>query len=142
MMTWHGRYVRGWNGWGRVTERRDIHRVSEHDAQVALFEWAAHVPELEWMFAIPNGTRTSMGIARRMKAEGVKKGISDICLPLPRGGSCGLFIEMKSGTGSASPEQKAFITAMREAGYLAYICRGFDAARAVILQYLDMGDND
>jgi len=125
-----------------VTERRDVYRVSEHDAQVALFEWAAHVPELEWMFAIPNGTRTSMDIARRMKAEGVKKGVSDICLPLPRGGSHGLYIEMKSDTGSASPEQKAFITAMREAGYSAYICKGFDAARAVILQYLDMGDND
>jgi len=63
-------------------------------------------------------------------------------LPLPRGGSCGLFIEMKSDTGSVSPEQKAFIAAMREIGYSAYICRGFDAARAVILQYLDMGDND
>lgn len=125
-----------------MTERRDVYRVSEHDAQVALFEWAAHVPELEWMFAIPNGTRTSMDIARRMKAEGVKKGVSDICLPLPRGGSHGLYIEMKSDTGSASPEQKAFITAMREAGYSAYICKGFDAARAVILQYLDMGDND
>ena len=125
-----------------MTERRDVYSVSEHDAQVALFEWAAHVPELEWMFAIPNGTRTSMDIARRMKAEGVKKGVSDICLPLPRGGSHGLYIEMKSDTGSASPEQKAFITAMREAGYSAYICKGFDAARAVILQYLDMGDND
>ena len=114
-------------------------KTLEHDAQVNLFQWAAYIPDLRWMFAIPNGTRTSMGIARRMKAEGVLKGAADIFLPLPRGGSCGLFIEMKSPTGGASPEQKAFIDAMREAGYSAYICRGFEAAQAVILQYLAMG---
>ena len=114
--------------------------VSEHDEQVCLFQWAALIPDLAWMFAIPNGTRTSMGIARRMKAEGVLKGAADIFLPLPRGGSHGLFIEMKSPTGGASPEQKAFIDAMREAGYSAYICKGFEAAQAVILQYLAMGD--
>jgi len=28
---------------------------------------------------------------------------------------------------------------MREAGYSAYICRGFEAAQAVITQYLAMG---
>ena len=114
-------------------------KTLEHDAQVNLFQWAAYIPDLRWMFAIPNGTRTSMGIARRMKAEGVLKGAADIFLPLPRGGSHGLFIEMKSATGSASREQKAFIAAMREAGYSAYICRGFEAAQAVILQYLAMG---
>lgn len=113
--------------------------ADEHGEQVALFQWAAHVPELAWMFAVPNGTRTSISIARRMKAEGVRKGVADIFLPLPRGGSHGLFIEMKAAKGSASPEQRAFIEAMREAGYSAYICKGFEAARAVIECYLAMG---
>lgn len=119
-----------------MTERRAVYKVSEHDEQVALFEWAATVPELQWMFAIPNGTRTSIGIARRMKAEGVRKGVSDILVPVARGGFHGLFVEMKSATGAATPEQREFIAAMRMAGYAAQICNGFEQAKCIIELYL------
>lgn len=119
-----------------MSERRAVYKVSEHDEQVALFQWAVTVPELQWMFAIPNGTRTSIGIARRMKAEGVRKGVADIFVPVARGGFHGLFIEMKSETGSATPEQREFVAAMRMAGYAAQICNGFDNARYIITLYL------
>lgn len=118
-----------------------IRFASEHEEQVALFEWAAGIPELRWMFAIPNGTRTTPGIARRMKAEGVLKGVSDIFLPLPRNGHAGLFIEMKAARGSATPEQREFIEAMRDAGYAAFVCHGFDKAKQVITEYLQGGGN-
>ena len=64
--------------------------MSEHDEQVALFQWMrlheAQYPELKFAFAIPNGTRTTPRVAARMKAEGVLKGVSDIFLPCARGG--------------------------------------------------------
>lgn len=108
---------------------------------MTLVQWAATVPELRWMFAVPNGTRTTPSIAKRMKAEGVLKGVSDIFLPLPRHGYHGLFIEMKSMTGSATPEQREFIEAMRDAGYAAFVCHGYDKAKQTIIEYLQGGGN-
>lgn len=120
-----------------MTERSSAYRVSEHDEQAALFEWAALIPELRWMHAIPNGGARHPAVAGKLKAEGVKRGVADIFLPLPRGGAHGLYIELKAGKGRATAEQDEFIDAMRAAGYSAYICRGFEAARAVIEMYLE-----
>jgi len=55
----------------------------------------AKVPELEWFHAIHNqghGDKVRGGMA---KAEGVRKGIADTFLPVPRGNWHGLYIEMK-----------------------------------------------
>jgi len=43
--------------------------------------------------------------AQKLKKEGVKRGIPDIFLPCARGGSHGLFIEMKARDGKVSEEQ-------------------------------------
>ena len=112
----------------------------EHDEQVALFQWAAleagiH-PELELMYAVPNGTRTTMGIARKMKAEGVKKGVPDICLPVSRRGFHGLYIEMKMPGNYPTPEQKGWLKALLEQGYLATDCHGWIEAKELIETYL------
>ena len=115
--------------------------MSEHDEQCALFQWAAiaasDYPALRMMFAIPNGTRTTPRVAAKMKAEGVLKGASDIFLPVASGDRHGMFIEMKTATGRMSPEQKAFQAAMREAGYHAITCRGWEEAAAEIVRYLE-----
>src|SRR5262245_32523350 len=76
---------------------------SEHAEQVALFMWAwdhrDEFPELQSMFAIPNGSERAKPVAARLKAEGVKAGVSDVFLPLPivhnSGMYAGLWIEMK-----------------------------------------------
>lgn len=56
---------------------------SEHDAQVAIFTWArmseTRLPALQLLFAVPNGARVSIGHARKLKAEGLKAGVPDIC---------------------------------------------------------------
>lgn len=61
---------------------------SEHEEQVALFEWAAwherQYPELALMFAIPNGGQRHIVVAKKLKDEGVKAGVPDIFLPEPR----------------------------------------------------------
>lgn len=114
--------------------------MSEHEDQQALFHWisiaARDYPELKNAFAIPNGTRTTPRVAARMKAEGVLKGVSDIFLPVARGGKHGMFIEMKTGKGRLSPEQSAFLEAMNAAGYHAVMCRGWEQAAETILEYL------
>ncbi len=115
-------------------------RNSEHAEQVALFKWAefaaARWPELTLMHAIPNGGHRSKITAARLKAEGVRAGVPDICLPVARGGWHGLYIEMKTRIGRQSKDQRRWVIALRAQTYRAEVCRGWVAARAVIEEYL------
>lgn len=113
---------------------------TEHAQQVALFAWAAlqfsQYPELKLMFAIPNGGERNKIVAAHLKAEGVKSGVPDIFLPVPRGTYHGLFIELKKVGGSAQASQKDFIAALQRNGYGACVCVGYEAAKDTILSYL------
>jgi hypothetical protein len=79
-----------------MTKRND----PEHQEQKAFFEFAAlHFkkhPELELIYAIPNGGHRHKAVAAKMKAEGVKDGVPDMCLPVARGPYHALYIEMKA----------------------------------------------
>ncbi len=118
---------------------------SEHEEQCLLFEWAAYMkhkhPELGLLFAIPNGGLRNMVVAIQLKAEGVKAGVPDICLPVARGGHHGLYIEMKRKEGSqARTGQREWIRALLNEGYLAVICKGADEAIKTICNYLEVND--
>lgn len=114
---------------------------TEHEEQCALFEWAAYQdgfwPELRLMHAIPNGGKRDKVTAARLKAEGVKPGVPDICLPVPRGDKHGLYIEMKRRKGgSVSADQLKWLDNLMRQGYECHVCRGCEEARSVILDYL------
>lgn len=114
--------------------------ATEHDHQVALFQWAARfqkaLPALAMLFAIPNGGARHIATARRLKAEGVKPGVPDLMMPVARGGHHGLFIELKAKGGRATPEQSGWLERLRAQGYCAAVCVGWDSARALIENYL------
>lgn len=113
----------------------------EGEEQATLFSWAKmktyFYPELEMMFHIPNGGKRSKTEAARFKAEGVKPGVPDICLPVPRGGYHGLYIELKRRRDSSTSEyQKEWIEKLRSQGYAAEVCKGWEAAAELIEKYL------
>jgi hypothetical protein len=113
----------------------------EENEQRWLFQWAADAvrrwPELALMHAIPNGGKRDRVTAAKLKGEGVKPGIPDIFLPVPRGGFHGLYIELKRTKGGRPSEaQKDMIPRLREQGYRVEICKGFNAAADVIERYL------
>lgn len=113
----------------------------ESQEQQAIFQWAGimenHVPELRLMYHIPNGGLRNKPVAVRLTAEGVRRGVPDMCLPVARQGYHGLYIELKRRKGgTVEPEQKEWIELLNAQGYKAEICRGFDEARAVIEEYL------
>jgi hypothetical protein len=100
--------------------------ISEHDEQSTLIQWAKftehELPELKLLHAIPNGGWRHKATAARLKREGLKPGIPDLCLPVPRGQWHGCYIEMKS-----------------------IVCKGFNQAVDAILAYLaldESGQND
>lgn len=110
---------------------------TEHQEQVQLFAWAAYRPELALLHAIPNGGKRDIRTAAMLKAEGVKPGVPDICLPVPKGGYHGLYIELKRRKGgTVSKEQEAWIRALTAEGYCCALCHGWEAARDEIMRYI------
>lgn len=110
---------------------------TEHEEQVQLFRWAANFRALDLMHAIPNGGKRDIRTAARLKAEGVKAGVPDIFLPVARGGKHGLYIELKRKRGGkVRPEQTEWKTALEAQGYQCEVCRGWIAARDVIIAYM------
>lgn len=74
--------------------------------------------------------------AQRLKLMGVRAGVADLLLAYPRLGVPGLWIEMKSETGRASPAQKEFLESMVEAGYRVAVCSSFEDFMEIIKSYL------
>lgn len=115
--------------------------MSEHSEQCALFDWAEyhtyHIPELAYLFAIPNGGWRHKATAGRLKAEGLKAGVPDVCLPVPRGDYAGLWIEMKWGSNKPTKNQRRWLDFLAGQGYQTAVCRGWEDARDEVLRYLD-----
>lgn len=130
---------------------------TEHDEQVALFNWAAlhewHEPRLAMLFAIPNGGARHPVVAAKLKAEGVRPGVPDLFLacagigarPDHDGGTGwlahGLFVELKrTRGGTVSAEQRAWHARLRRGGYRVEVCKGWQEAASAICDYLDRAD--
>jgi hypothetical protein len=116
---------------------------SEHQLQTAVFEWAATqrqlYPELAMMFAVPNGGARHLLTGMRLKREGVKPGVPDIFLPIPRAPWHGLFVELKTKKGQISEDQENWMLQLRALGYRVLLIRSIDAAMHLITEYLDCG---
>lgn len=111
--------------------------ATEHEEQSAVVEWAEYRPEIrDHLFAIPNGGKRDIRVARKLKAEGVRPGVPDMFLALPRGRCHGLFIEMKSDNGRPSQNQKIWGDRLQRQGYHWVVCRGAQEAIAAIQNYL------
>lgn len=112
----------------------------EHNEQATLFQMISYqvnkYPELELMFAIPNGGARHIAVARKLKAEGVKAGVPDIFLPVARNGYHGLFIEMKVGKNKPTDHQRDYLDKLEDEGYLTDVCYSSEEAYNLIMTYL------
>lgn len=115
---------------------------SEHREQAALFKWAKlnerKHPELALMFAVPNGGHRHIFVARKLKAEGVKAGVPDICLPVPRGDYAGLWIELKVKGNKPTEVQRQWHKNLADAGHRVEVCYSWSEAKNAILYYLGL----
>lgn len=113
---------------------------TEHEDQATVIEWFdwQYPKLLGRLYAIANaGAGAQKGQAGKMKAEGVRRGVPDLCLPVPRQDFCGLYIEMKRlRGGSLSPDQRDWLDFLGGQGYMAVVCRGAEAAKQTIRDYL------
>lgn len=97
-------------------------------------------PGVLWYTHIPNETRTTPGVAKKLKRQGVMKGKCDyeIYLEVKTMGTIQVNIEMKrTEGGSTSKEQKKYIEiANRVEGVFAYVAKGSDAAIEILESYI------
>lgn len=125
--------------------RAPVHHEDRH--MQALHRWAlyqqAAIPELALLAHWPNGGERGELEAWRMKGQGTKSGPPDWYLDVARGGFFGLRIELKptrEDLGGRKPwvrhEQREWIRMLREQGYYAVVCEGWEAARDALLAYL------
>lgn len=89
---------------------------------------------------VPNGgSRKNAFEGWRLKEQGVRAGVSDLFLPVARGGFFGLWIEFKAAPpndAAVSDSQEAWVNEMQVQGYAAHICRGVNAALRVLTDYM------
>ena len=115
---------------------------SEADEQSAFFRWLAFAANgdkrLALFYHIPNGGSRNKAEAARLKAQGVRAGVPDLCLPVACGGYHGLYIEMKVGKNIATEEQKQWLRAHRKQGHYTAVCYGWQAAKAAVDDYFGL----
>lgn len=79
-------------------------------------------------FHPPNESRSHVSHRVRLRKMGLSKGVPDIIIvtPPPCGGYVAAALEIKSGSGRATPEQKAWIETMRNFGWAVAVGRGLE----------------
>lgn len=124
----------------------EVDYVPREDAeQEALIEWAkaqsGAYPALDLLYHVPNeGNRGVIG-GVKMSHQGLKKGVPDLCLPVPSGDYHGMYVEMKRRKGATPTEAQCWwMEALSRNGYCVCWCRGWEEAKTVIMDYLKMGE--
>ena len=116
---------------------------TEAQAQKTLIRWWAvacriyKLPE-EALMHITNEGKRSIVMGRQLKAMGLRTGTPDLFLAVPRGGRAGLWIELKrSKGGRVMATQQKMLDMLKEQGFSAEVCHGFDDAKNCICAYLE-----
>lgn len=119
---------------------RNFRLDDESGHQEALFSWAAYnmqrMPELEYLHHVPNGGKRDKATAIALKRQGVKAGVPDIHLPVPKGEYHGLYIELKAGKNTTTEKQRSWLRFLNQQGYFTAICYNWQTAAELIETYL------
>lgn len=120
---------------------------NEDKEQQTLIKWSVQAsirrefPELKLLFHIPNERKCDPREGKRLKLMGVKAGVPDLFLPVPRGGYHGLFIELKAENGKPSESQLWWRNELNGQHYFSAVCYGWLQASELIVRYLRGGYN-
>lgn len=118
---------------------------SEHAEQVVVAQWRdwqqSLTPALRWLHAIPNGGDRHPAVARKLKAEGVVSGVSDLLWIRQSRGYSGIALEMKKQDGRLKPDQKDYLEYVAGEGFFAVCAYSGDVAIELLRWYCQMRDD-
>ncbi len=122
-----------------------MYATGEDAQQMAVISWAGWMinvyPELNLLHHCPNGGSRHKAEAVKLKQIGVKPGMPDLCLPVPRGKYAGLYIEMKCGDNKLQETQKEKLTALARHGHYCTVCYSSREAIEVLEEYLNLNES-
>jgi hypothetical protein len=112
---------------------------TESQIQKDLVRWfRARYESLEPLFfAVGNGGARNVWTAKIMKDEGVRAGVSDLILLIPRHGFAGLLVEMKTPDGKQSESQKEFERLATQYKYKYVVVRDLTTFQKLMLWYIE-----
>ena len=112
--------------------------LSESQIQKECVAWfRATYPSIEPLFfAVPNGGVRNVWTAKIMKDEGVRAGVADLILQVPKGGYATLAIEMKTPKGKQSESQIAYQKLLTKMNSKYVVCRSLEDFQKEIKEYL------
>lgn len=114
----------------RVYDNEEARMQIEFFRQVPLF--FPRLPD-KLLFAVPNGGSRHKIEAANMKRQGVKAGVADVILQIPKKGFASLCLEFKTKTGRQSKEQREYQRQVEMAGSKYVVVRSVEEAIFVIL---------
>ncbi|HEJ7137509.1 TPA: VRR-NUC domain-containing protein [Serratia marcescens] len=120
---------------------KKLRRQSELEELAALIEWADKtvidgIRIGDYLIHIPNEGKRGPKAARDAKRLGVRAGVPDLFLALPRGGYAGMWIEMKSTRGTVNCQQLKWLTRLAAVAYKTSICKRLTDAKMIIERYI------
>ncbi len=108
--------------------------ISEHKIQTRLMDYLAFAARSDiYYFAIPNQSNRHISNAVKMKAEGVRSGVADLCFMFPAGRVA--WLEMKRPGRSLTTTQKSFRDICIALGHLWGIAKSVDEALELLTKW-------
>jgi len=135
----------------------------EFHIQCSFYNWcithkdAVELPGLDMIFAVPSGAHLAKGQGSKLVKEGLRRGVPDMILPVPRLPFHGLFIEIKVDelrdhltkkiirrAGTPTEQQTEYMRRLDLLGYKVALCFGLYEAKKAVLEYYNViyGPND
>lgn len=125
-----------------MASRRIMTDATEHELQCTLMSWWTmqcrkfKVPE-QLLYAIPNGGHRNIITAKKLKNEGVRAGVPDLFLAVPRGIWHGMYLELKRNKHCRPSDAQAIMLKLLDTrGYHTVVAHSFDEAVDAIKKYL------
>lgn len=113
--------------------------IPEESIHLSLMQWIAINPATkpykDLFLHYPAEGKRSPRYGKLMKDLGMRKGVSDIFIAVPRHGYGGAWIELKSTLGKLKPEQDKFLKDMAEQNFYTAVCWSIEEAISVISWY-------
>ena len=107
--------------------------------QCKLFDWIRSRKDLKrFCWHTANERRCSLQEGRLLKRKGVRAGVFDTTIAIPRGPYHGMYHELKFGNNKPTDKQLEFAEDMTSQGYYCSWSVGFEASKKVIEWYLSL----
>lgn len=121
---------------------------SEDQHQINVIKWTQQPavrerwPELKLLYHIPNERKCDPRQGKKLRLMGVRRGVPDLHLPVPRGRYHGLYIEMKTESGSMTEDQKWWMKELKGQGNAYALCHGWEVATRILEWYMTLPTGD